>query len=124
MVTPSTFDCDVTSLSPIRLVVLGKTGVGRSAAGNTKMKPEMLMEEIGRSVYLSSPGPHAFLIVIRVTDRFTEQEEEEISQQMEMTFGQEVLKYSIIHFTHGDWLKEESIETIMERFPALRRLAD
>uniref|UniRef100_A0A672RGE7 AIG1-type G domain-containing protein n=1 Tax=Sinocyclocheilus grahami TaxID=75366 RepID=A0A672RGE7_SINGR len=116
-----------TSLSSIRIVLLGETGVEKSACGktilgqkefgsekrqtvvttecseahttvsgrsvsvvdtpgffDTQMSPEELMTEIARSVYLSSPGPHAFLIVFRV-DRFTEQEQQ-IPQMIEMMF--------------------------------------
>uniref|UniRef100_A0A671NW04 AIG1-type G domain-containing protein n=1 Tax=Sinocyclocheilus anshuiensis TaxID=1608454 RepID=A0A671NW04_9TELE len=88
---------------------------------DTQLKPEELMTEIARSVYLSSPGPHAFLIVFRVIDRFTEQEQQ-IPQMIEMMFGQDVLQYSIILFTHRDQLKGQNIENLTEENCALRHL--
>ncbi|XP_048035367.1 GTPase IMAP family member 9-like [Megalobrama amblycephala] len=90
---------------------------------DTEMNPEKLMMKIARSVYLSSPGPHAFLIVLRVDDRFTKQEQQ-FPQMIEMMFGQEVLKYSIILFTRGDHLYGVSVEELIEENCALRALVD
>ncbi|RXN12034.1 GTPase IMAP family member 8-like protein [Labeo rohita] len=84
------------------------------------METEELMTEI-KSVYLSSPGPHALLIVFPVYMRYTEHDQQ-IPQQIQMLFGQEVLKYSIILLTYGDMLDGEPVEDLIKDNRALRHL--
>ncbi|XP_048045849.1 GTPase IMAP family member 8-like [Megalobrama amblycephala] len=159
-----THDDQKTVLSFTRLVLMGKTGVGKSATGNTilgqrefesesgmgsvsheclekhttvsgrtltvvdtpgffdtNMKPEQFMKEMARCVYLSSPGPHAFLIVFPANQRFTDQEVETVDH-IEIFFGEEVSKYSIILFTHGDLLEGKSIEKNIAQNSRVRHL--
>ncbi|XP_054483213.1 uncharacterized protein LOC129116237, partial [Anoplopoma fimbria] len=51
-----------------------------------------------------APGPHAFLIVLKV-ERFTEHEQAVITK-INQYFSEEVLKYATVLFTHGDQLEE------------------
>ncbi|XP_005171590.1 E3 ubiquitin-protein ligase TRIM35 isoform X2 [Danio rerio] len=69
------------------------------------------MMEINRAVSLSSPGPHAFLIVFNVNDRYTDQQ---IPQMMEKIFGEVVFKYSIILFTRGFGVRQR--ESFLQKF--------
>ncbi|XP_056305043.1 GTPase IMAP family member 9-like [Danio aesculapii] len=90
--------------------------------GGMRNEEMRMMLEISRSVSLSSPGPHAFLIVFSVNDRFADQQ---IPQMMKMMFGEEVFKYSIILFTHRSRLdEEERIKKLIEQNSALRAAVD
>ncbi|TNN72040.1 GTPase IMAP family member 7 [Liparis tanakae] len=72
---------------------------------------EEMKSEILRSVTEFAPGPHVFLIVLKV-ERFTEQEQAVIDK-LNKCFSDEFFQYAIVLFTHGDQLLEE--ETIEQR---------
>ena len=65
--------------------------------GEEDMKPEIVS-----CITECSPGPHAFLIVLKV-EKFTEHEQAVVTKICQY-FSKDALKYAVIVFTHGDQL--------------------
>lgn len=68
---------------------------------------EEVVKEIKRCRSLVTPGPHVFLFVLTL-DRFTK-EEKKMVEIIKQTFGEDVISYTMVLFTHGKELKENGI---------------
>ncbi|XP_024119903.1 GTPase IMAP family member 7 [Oryzias melastigma] len=90
---------------------------------DTSMSDTTLREDLVRCITECAPGPHAFLIVLKV-EKFTEQEEA-VFKEICRHFSEDALKFTAVVFTHGDQLLEDmTIQKFVSTNTELRALVE
>ncbi|XP_076128471.1 uncharacterized protein LOC143109582 [Alosa pseudoharengus] len=106
--------------------VAGKKIVVVDTLGWSKYRDSCTIEqdkEIVRGLTLC-PGSHAFLLILPVDMAFTPQQQRALEDHM-VLFGEDVWKYTVVLFTYGDQLGDQTIEEhIMMEGPALQKLVE
>ncbi|XP_044216869.1 GTPase IMAP family member 8-like [Thunnus albacares] len=86
--------------------------------------PEMIKEEVMRSMFLCPPGPHVFLLVIDADVSFNAKHLDAVTTHMNL-LGEGVWRHTTVVFTRGDWLGSNTIEEYIEgEGEALQSLVD
>lgn len=80
---------------------------------NVKDTTEYIKQEVMRSVFLCSPGPHVFLLLVDTEASFTRRQLEAVESHLNL-LGERVWRYVIVVFTRGERLREETIEEHIE----------
>lgn len=75
---------------------------------DTQEPNDEIQQEIFKCINLSSPGPHAFILVLNITTRFTKDEEQTV-QHFVKYFGEEIYKYLIVLFTRKEELDRRNL---------------
>ena len=95
------------SVSGRSITLIDTPGLFDTDRSEEEMKPEIVS-----CITECAPGPHAFLIVLKV-EKFTEQEQAVINKIQEY-FSEEAFKYATVLFTHGDQLPDgETIDKLV-----------
>lgn len=84
------------------------------------LTPEELYMEIMRSIVEASPGPHAFVIVVRV-GRMS-RADCELLQLLPKLFDSDALNYAMVLFTCGDELGGQSIDEKIQSSRSIKEL--
>lgn len=87
---------------------------------DTRFSREKTSKDLSQCISYSSPGPHVFLVVIRL-GRYTPEEKQTV-QGIQELFGDEAAKYSMILFTGGDQLDDRNIEDFLDESVDLQDL--
>ncbi|XP_046559391.1 GTPase IMAP family member 9-like [Haliotis rubra] len=84
---------------------------------DTGMSNEIVTKEIVKCIAMTAPGPHAFVMVLRI-DRFTKEEQNTV-EHFKDVFGGEMLKHLLVLFTRKDDLIADgkSIEDFIHASP-------
>ncbi|KAL6481919.1 hypothetical protein MHYP_G00099990 [Metynnis hypsauchen] len=117
---PVTSECEVqkSGASSHYITVIDTPGLLMATRIQEKIPLNGKIEAMKRCILLSSPGPHVFLLVVRL-GRFTE-EEKNAADWIQENFGEEALKFTMILFTGGDLLEGKPIDNILSHSFALQ----
>lgn len=86
---------------------------------DTKQTNMNIQREISKCISISSPGPHAFILVLSIS-RYPE-EDLNCIQHLVDSFGESIFKYFIVLFTRKDDLdyEERSLEDFLKNVPQI-----
>ncbi|KAL0180638.1 hypothetical protein M9458_023044, partial [Cirrhinus mrigala] len=76
--------------------------------------PEVVKQEMVRSVFMCPPGPHVFLLVINLSLTFTEENRFTIEEHLSL-FGEKIWRHTIVLLTQTASVKNKDLQLIIQR---------